>query len=221
MTAFSIAFMHTVAGPDHYLPFLVLGRAENWSFKRIMFYTLAGGVAHILSSLIIGFLAVMLGWSAGSIDFLNGIRGTFAIWALVAVGVIYMIVGLIKVYLSTSDHSHGHSHEHSHDHFHFFGRKFTGGAGKRTALALIVIFLLGPCEPLIPLLLLPSAGHSILALIIIISVFAGTTLFTQACCLSLAFLGIGLFEFNIVKRYMHVFSGMAIATSGLILVFLS
>ena len=34
-TAILIAFIHTVMGPDHYLPFVMLGRANKWSAKKV------------------------------------------------------------------------------------------------------------------------------------------------------------------------------------------
>jgi hypothetical protein len=97
----------------------------------------------------------------------------------------------------------------------------TGSPGKKTVVALLVVFLLGPCEPMIPVLLVPAATHSFAAIIIVTAVFIVTTMVTLAAMVSLAYAGIGLFEFNFVKRYIHVFSGMAISFSGLILIFLS
>jgi nickel/cobalt transporter (NicO) family protein len=33
-TALVIGFTHTLIGPDHYLPFIVLGRAEEWTLRK-------------------------------------------------------------------------------------------------------------------------------------------------------------------------------------------
>jgi hypothetical protein len=30
VTALSVGFMHTLLGPDHYVPFIVIGRARRW-----------------------------------------------------------------------------------------------------------------------------------------------------------------------------------------------
>ncbi|MFC1674536.1 hypothetical protein ACFL1K_01385 [Candidatus Omnitrophota bacterium] len=30
-TALSIGFLHTLFGPDHYLPFIVMSKARQWS----------------------------------------------------------------------------------------------------------------------------------------------------------------------------------------------
>ena len=35
-TAASIGFLHTLIGPDHYLPVIAMGKARNWSMPRSM-----------------------------------------------------------------------------------------------------------------------------------------------------------------------------------------
>lgn len=35
-TALSIGFIHTIVGPDHYLPFVVMSKARNWSLSKTM-----------------------------------------------------------------------------------------------------------------------------------------------------------------------------------------
>ena len=32
VSALSIGFFHTLLGPDHYLPFILLSRSRNWSY---------------------------------------------------------------------------------------------------------------------------------------------------------------------------------------------
>lgn len=44
ITAASIAFIHTIFGPDHYLPFIVMARARGWSRARTVWITLACGL---------------------------------------------------------------------------------------------------------------------------------------------------------------------------------
>ena len=34
ISAASIGFFHTLFGPDHYLPFIVMGKARKWSVKK-------------------------------------------------------------------------------------------------------------------------------------------------------------------------------------------
>ena len=51
--AASVAVWHTLAGPDHYLPLIAIGKARRWSLRRAMGITMLCGVAHCLASLVI------------------------------------------------------------------------------------------------------------------------------------------------------------------------
>jgi nickel/cobalt transporter (NicO) family protein len=35
-TAASLGLVHTVIGPDHYLPFIVIGRARRWTLRKTL-----------------------------------------------------------------------------------------------------------------------------------------------------------------------------------------
>ncbi|MBI5010716.1 MAG: hypothetical protein HZB98_13960 [Bacteroidia bacterium] len=45
VTAVSLGFLHTLLGPDHYLPFIVISLAKKWSLKK----TIKRYIYHILS----------------------------------------------------------------------------------------------------------------------------------------------------------------------------
>ncbi len=61
LTAASIAFLHTILGPDHYLPFVALGKARKWSLAKTLRITLYCGLGHVLSSVVIGGVGIVLG----------------------------------------------------------------------------------------------------------------------------------------------------------------
>ena len=35
-TAATLGLVHTVIGPDHYLPFIVIGRAREWTLRKTL-----------------------------------------------------------------------------------------------------------------------------------------------------------------------------------------
>ena len=53
-TAATIGFIHTLAGPDHYLPFVMMARARQWSQRKTLWITLLCGIGHVLSSVVLG-----------------------------------------------------------------------------------------------------------------------------------------------------------------------
>jgi sulfite exporter TauE/SafE len=96
LTAASIAFLHTILGPDHYLVFTAMGKARSWSLNKTLRITLFCGLGHVLGSVIIGLVGIILGAQLASVVEIEGIRGNLAGWALLAFGLMYFAWGLKK-----------------------------------------------------------------------------------------------------------------------------
>ena len=60
ITALSLGFIHTVLGPDHYLPFVAMAGARKWPKLKTFFVTFLCGLGHIFSSVAIGAVALLL-----------------------------------------------------------------------------------------------------------------------------------------------------------------
>ena len=52
--AASIGFLHTIMGPDHYVPFIAMSRARGWSLLKTMLVTTACGLGHVIGSAALG-----------------------------------------------------------------------------------------------------------------------------------------------------------------------
>jgi len=48
IAAASIGFFHTLFGPDHYLPFIVMSKSGNWSLRKTTLITFICGIGHVL-----------------------------------------------------------------------------------------------------------------------------------------------------------------------------
>ena len=46
-TAASIGFIHTLLGPDHYLPFIVMAKVRGWSRSKALGVTSLCGLGHV------------------------------------------------------------------------------------------------------------------------------------------------------------------------------
>ena len=68
-------------------------------------------------------------------------------------------------------HEHEHVHENNHDHLHTKEKIIN-----LTPWVLIIIFVLGPCEVLIPMLMYPAAEHGTMGVVLVSSVFAIATI---------------------------------------------
>jgi len=231
-TAAFLGLFHTAIGPDHYLPFIVLGKAEGWTYKKTVFWTAICGLGHVASSIVVGAIGIAVGWSLNSMEWFEGIRGSLASYTLMGFGALYLLYGLYRAFVK-KDHTHFHAHgdgsihKHSHDHKHAVqpighddqAHDDTGhmAAHRRTMWALFLIFVLGPCEPLIPLLMVPAAAHSFLGIALVAGVFSLVTVSTMIVCVSIGFFGLKVVNFQFFNRYVHAFSGATILLSGLLI----
>lgn len=121
LTAASIGFVHTVLGPDHYLPFVALAKARDWSARRTAWITGLCSSAHVMSSVLIGAIGIAAGAAVERVLHIENFRGHVAPWLLLGFGLAYAAWG-VKRGLRGESHRHEHFHadgtRHSHDHDH-------------------------------------------------------------------------------------------------------
>jgi len=228
-TAATIGFVHTLTGPDHYLPFIVIGKARNWSLGRTLGVTTLCGIGHVLGSVVLGLIGIGLGMAVGQLDIIEGVRGDIAAWLLISFGLIYAVWGLRKamrdkphthVHQHSNGKAHTHHHSHHHEHSHVHDDEGSGSRHNLTPWALFIIFVLGPCEPLIPILMYPAATSSFWGLLLVTSIFAVVTIGTMLLMVYLAQRGVRLIPMQRIERYTHAIAGVAILSSGLAIRFL-
>jgi ABC-type nickel/cobalt efflux system permease component RcnA len=215
-TAAVIGVVHTLAGPDHYVPFIVMARARRWSVIRTSAITLACGLAHVASSVAIGALGIALGWTVLHLEWVEGMRGELAIWLLLGFGLAYMVWGM--------RHAHHHRHAHGHPHggiHHEPSAHASEGAHhdhtpafRMTPWVLFLAFAFGPCEPLIPILMYPAAASSWEGLVVVTLVFALCTLLTMTMAVLAGRHGLARLSLGHLERYSHALAGLAVFACG-------
>jgi nickel/cobalt transporter (NicO) family protein len=225
ITAISIAFIHTILGPDHYLPFIVLSQARKWNIKKTMFITFLCGLGHVSSSVILGFVGIAVGISVTKLVSVESFRGNVAAWLFIAFGLIYMIVSfrnVIKKKKHTHSHFHldGEKHEHEHDHHEEHTHIHEKEMENTTPWILFLIFVFGPCEPLIPLVMYPAAEHNISGVVTVSLLFSAVTIATMMSIVLGFKLGFNKINLKPVEKYAHVIAGAMIFFSGLAIQFL-
>ena len=219
-SAGTIAFLHTILGPDHYLPFVAMSKSGQWSLRKTSIVTILCGSGHVLSSVLLGVAGVGFGVALSNITFLQSIRGNLAAWALIAFGLVYSMWG-VRTAIRNRPHQHPHSHNHGfeHDHLHKHHKTHlhphTESAEKyKSPWILFTIFLFGPCEPLIPLLMYPAAKESVGRLVAVTAVFAVVTIITMLTVVLVSCYGLSLAKFSRLSRYSHAMAGITILLCG-------
>lgn len=228
IAAGSVGFIHTLMGPDHYVPFIVLSWARKWSTLRTGIITLLCALGHIGSSVVLGLVGVSLGLAVENLSGVESVRGRVAAWLLIAFGLIYTIWGLRRIHRSRS-HEHGHSHlmgeehDHTHSHTHFGEHTHVHDAQSMKSLTpwiLFTIFVFGPCEPLIPFVMYPAARGRFLDLVAVVAVFGTVTLAVMLGTVFLGRAGVDFLPVKKVERYSHALAGATILLCGLAIEFL-
>jgi len=223
-TAASIGFLHTLLGPDHYLPFIVMSKARNWTRTKTTLITALCGIGHVLGSIVLGLIGIALGITVSSLEGFEGTRGDIAAWLLIAFGLVYFTWGLRRA-LKNKPHTHPHIHldgeEHEHDHTKDHTHVHEASEKKKiTPWMLFIIFVLGPCEPLIPILMYPAAQSNGWGVVLVASVFGVVTVLTMLSIVLLAYAGISFVPMKKVERFAHAIAGGTITLSGMAIVFL-
>lgn len=225
-TAATIGFIHTLFGPDHYLPFIVMARARKWSYYKTILITVICGFGHVLSSVLLGFLGIAFGIAVLKLETIESFRGSIAAWALIAFGLTYFVWGLGQalkrkphehshIHINRSDHLH--THDHTTEHVHVHGEK---GTKSLTPWVLFTIFIFGPCEPLIPLLMYPAAKSSLSGVVLVTSIFGGVTILTMLGMVLISAFGISLIPTSRIEKYTHAIAGATILMCGISIQFL-
>ena len=202
ITAASIGFLHTVFGPDHYLPFIVMSKARSWPLTKTAIITFLCGIGHIMSSVVIGAAGIILGIAVMKLEALEAFRGNLAAWALIGFGLAYFAWGIHRA-LKNKSHTHLHVHKKN-----------------ITPWILFTIFVLGPCEPLIPILMYPAAKSSIAGLFWVAAIFGTTTIMTMLGIVMALSFGVNLLPLRRIERYTHALAGLTIFLCGASIQFL-
>lgn len=212
VTAASLGFLHTLLGPDHYIPFVAVSKARNWNIRKTAWITGICGLAHVGSSVVIGLAGLRLSHELGSLTAFESARGELTAWLIIAFGLVYLIWGLRKAISGKKPATL---------------EKMAGGkdAKKRRLRdmlpwALFIVFLFGPCEPLIPLLMFPAAEISNLGIALVAAVFALATVGTMMVMVLLPLYGIKRIRMPYLARYGHALAGFLILFCGVAIRFL-
>jgi threonine/homoserine/homoserine lactone efflux protein len=85
---------------------------------------------------------------------------------------------------------------------------------------MFIIFLLGPCEPMIPLLYFPAAQHSWYGMLLLIIIYTLCTLAAMITMVVLGYFGLAFIKTDQLEKYMHALGGLTIFICGVGMVFM-
>ncbi|MCC9602610.1 sulfite exporter TauE/SafE family protein [Stieleria sp. JC731] len=206
-TAFSVGMLHTLMGPDHYVPFVAMSRSQGWSMRKTIAITAVCGIGHVLGSVVIGSLGLLLGTAVFHLESLESFRGDGASWLLIGFGLAYLTWAIAQRVRGISHH-----HEHIDDTVH-------GPSGDHhhhsvTPWVLFLIFVFGPCEVLIPLLMYPAAEANVSAILMVVAAFTVATLGTMLVSVLGLTYGLKFIRMPKMHEYGHTAAALAVLGCG-------
>jgi nickel/cobalt transporter (NicO) family protein len=160
LTAVFVGIVHTAAGPDHSIPFVAMARAGGWSPVKTFWVTTACGFGHVAGSALLGIVGLTVGGMVFGAEAIDALRGDVASWMLIGFGAALLARGLLRA-------ARGHLHAHEPP------------ADAATPWMLFLIFVFGPSEPLVPLLMVPASRSGPAAVAGVVAAFAVATVVTM------------------------------------------
>jgi sulfite exporter TauE/SafE len=225
ISAATLGVIHTLLGPDHYLPFIVLSKARNWTRTRTLWITFISGVGHVSGSVILGLIGIAMGISLHRLEAVEASRGALVGWMIIAFGILYTAYGVYK-YINRGAHFHLPAflrpRSIRHRDLHIGNRELDNEEDKSrlTPWILFLIFVFGPCEVLIPMLVYPAAEHSTMGIFLVALVFGIATVGTMMLVVFLGYKGFSMVRFRGREHQLHLFAGLVILMAGVGMQFL-
>ena len=218
LSSCATAVLHALI-PDHWLPFVLLSRAQRWGERRTAALTGLAGLLHVLVSIAVGGATIALGSTSArglaertgqSLDFLGGLLlvifgGLYGTWA-----------HLREARAHGGAPASGQDPPRVHTHGHLLGHWFHGTLGGAT---LVVIIGISPCALMVPVLF-TAAAHGAAAVLAAGLGFAICTIGTMVGVTAFALRGMQRFDLPFLTRSGDLLSGMLIAGMGLLVMIL-
>ncbi|MEO5985017.1 MAG: hypothetical protein ABIP80_05895 [Ferruginibacter sp.] len=194
-----LSLLHAVI-PSHWLPVLSIGRKENWSITEVTQVTFLSGLAHALSTIIIGVILGLLGLKLSNQiqDFTHYIAPA----VLIALGGFFIY------------------QHHRHQHFHLHPIPKPSMSKSKIIMALVIAMFLSPCLEIEAYFLMAGtkgwwAVATIAVLYFVISV-SGMVLWVR-----LAYKGILKLNWHSLEHKAGIITGWTLIITGIISFFIS
>jgi hypothetical protein len=198
-TAAVVGALHSMA-PDHWVPFMAVGRARGWSAARTAQVTLLCGFVHVTVSVVLGLLALRLGQEM--LEAFGTRLESVAGILLIGFGLAYGLWGLRR---GLAGKQHGHAHPHF-DHVH--------DPSRATVLGLVLLFSVDPCVRLIPIIL-AAAPLGPARLVGLIAIYEVATIATMVALVLVARSGaVKVLQAPWLDRYGDALAGALIVVTG-------
>jgi hypothetical protein len=194
-----ISLLHAII-PNHWLPMLAISRREQWSLPETIQVTFIAGLAHVISTIIIGILLGVIGIELS--DQIEDFTRIIAPTILVLLGLYFL------------------RQHYAHHHFHLQKQQTTRKSKARILGTLIVAMFLSPCMEIEAYFLMAGTkGWWLMAAISLM--YAVITLAGMLLWIRLAYKGMIKLNWHKWEHNAGLISGAVLIVTGILSYFIS
>ncbi len=191
--------------PNHWLPLIAVGKTEKWTRNQTLWATAITGVAHTLSTIIIGIVVGLIGYK---------LSAKFSLISEMIAPAI--LIGLGMIYLALDFRSHHHHHEMKSVAGNPEGNKSRWVA---VLTSLSMAMFLTPCVE-IEAYYFQAGTIGWPGIFIVSAVYLMTTLVVMLVLVSLGMKGASTFKSAFLERHEKGITGLVLASLGLLAMFI-
>lgn len=203
VAALTIALLHASI-PTHWLPFVLVGRAQGWSHARTLTVTALAGAGHVLMTTALGLGVVWFGLK------LDSLWGNAFPWVaggvLIGTGIFY----LARHALARGIHTHACGHAHPDE-------KVAHRKDWAALSGLFAMLALSPCETFLPVYL-SSAQYGWRGFLLLSAMLAAGTWLAMVLFTWLTLKGIARLDLAWLEKYEPLVLGSVLCTLGVLVV---
>lgn len=193
-----ISLLHAVI-PNHWLPVLAIGRKERWDLNETVRVTFISGLAHVLSTIIIGILLGVIGIKLN--EQIEHFTRIIAPSILILIGLYFL------------------RQHYVHHHFHLQNQKVAGKPKSKIIAALVIAMFLSPCMEIEAYFLLAGA-RSWWMLISIALMYSVITVAGMLLWIRLAYKGLVKLNWHKWEHNAGLISGGVLIVTGILSFFI-
>ena len=193
-----LSFLHAVI-PNHWLPVLAIGRKDNWTVQEVTRVTFVSGLAHALSTIVIGIILGLLGLQlANRVEyFTHFIAPVFLI-----------LIGLFFIY-----------QHHHHRHFHLHQIPKPTMSKNKIVIGLVIAMFLSPCMEIEAYFLL-AGTKGIWAVLTIAALYLTISVSGMVLWARLAYKGILKLNWHKLEHNAGIITGLTLIITGILTFFI-
>jgi len=218
--ASAAAALHALI-PDHWLPFVLMGRSRHWSAAKTLALASASGALHVILAVGLGLLTFALG-KGGAEAMARRVGESLGLLSSAALALFGFAYGAASWRRERRHHPphaedssmEGAPSEAAHHHGHLLEGWFRG---RSSGLTLVVVIGVSPCALAFPILLAAAASLGLSGVLLVAAGFGLVTMATTLAVTLAGFWSARRLDFPFLTRYGDLISGALIGLVGMVL----